>query len=102
MKRFFQWIKPEFHIYYHSKEDKIKIEVLTRSEENLKTERKGLIQTIKNLNRRISNQNTEIKSVKDDCNTTKERLYDAIYIMLGYIDDPVIKRQVDSKLKNDD
>ena len=98
-KFYLKYIKPEFHIHYDDKDKDIKIEELVRSEENLKTERKSLIQKIRTLERKVNVQEKDIKDVRDDCAATKDNLYDAIYIMLGFIDDPVIKRQVEAKLK---
>lgn len=98
---FIRITKPDIiHNHYDNPEKDKLINVLTRSEENLKTERMHLIERIKILESQIASQNNDIISVKDDCEKTKDNLYDAIYIMLGYIDDPAIKRQIDAKLKN--
>ena len=87
--RFVRFFKPEITIIKTDKAKDEKIEKLVRSEENLKTERKGLIQKIRDLERRVSHYESRI-----------ERLTDAVYLMIGNVElDPVIKRQVEAKLK---
>ena len=87
--RFVRFFKPEITIIKTDKAKDEKIEKLVRSEENLKTERKGLIQKIRDLERRVSHYESRI-----------ERLTDAVYLMIGNVElDPVIKRQVEANLK---
>ena len=59
--RFVKFLKPELHIHKDDKGKDKRIEELVRSEENLKTERKSLIQKIRSLERKVESQNKDIK-----------------------------------------
>ena len=94
--RFARFFKPELHIHKNDKEKDQRIEDFVIKETQWKIERSDFIKQIRILERRVAG-NEERERGKD---VKIERLYDAVYLMLGNIElDPVIKRQVEAKLK---
>lgn len=76
------------HYVTNNKEKDKRIEELIRREVEWNIEKVELVKKVK-----------ELTSQVEHFENKQERLYDAVYIMLGHINDPVIKRQVDAKLK---
>ena len=94
--RFVKFLKPELHIHKADKDKDQRIEEFIVKETQWKIERSDFIKQIRVLERRVAG--SEDRERNKDIKI--ERLYDAVYMMLGSIDlDPSIKRQVEAKLK---